>query len=229
MGRVQTKHLLHWSSRREGRGLEALRVIKIDGRHEYREWVRQRGKLRDQLESIASWEELSVLTNTSFAKIVCTTERIPRLDFPDRLPASLVNLPEPKRTKIWLAECFVADSAAEISQDELWELYTLTMDAVSPKRRKLSATDLLNLVPNVIAGARTGQGTSYVVKGMRRWKRAHHGGVSMASSASASSASRPPAAIANIGRANAAATSQASAGSNPLKRKIEVVDLAEYP
>ena len=34
--RVQTRKLLHWSSRREGKGPEVLRVSKSDGHHEYR-------------------------------------------------------------------------------------------------------------------------------------------------------------------------------------------------
>lgn len=227
--RVQTRHPLHWSSRREGKGPEVLRVNKTDGHHEYKEWQRQRGKIRDRLKSIAPWEELSMLTGSSSAKIVCTTDRIPRLDFPDRLPSSLVNLSEPKRMKTWLAECFVADPAAQITQAELWEIYTLTMDAVSPKRQKLSATDFFNLVPNAIAGARTEAGTPYVVKGMRRWKRSPDAGADDTTSALAGAQRSASVAVANGGRGNDAANTQAAAGSHSLKRKIDVVDLAESP
>ena len=194
------------------------------------EWVRQRGKVRDQLKSIATWEELSILLGDTVAEITCTTKLIPRLSFPDRIPASLASLSEPNRTKTWLAECFVADPAAHISQMELWEIYMLTMDAVPSKHQKLSATSFLNLVPDVIAGARTEKGTPYVVKGMPRWKRRQDAGASLALNASSQGAARqPPVAVANKGRENAEVTSQDNGRSNPLKRKVEVIDLASSP
>lgn len=100
--RVQTKNLIHWHSRREGKGPEVLRVSKTDGNSEYKQWVLQRAKFRDRVKSVASWQDLCILLGNSFAEVMCTTKLIPRLKFSDHLPASLPVLVEPERTKRWL-------------------------------------------------------------------------------------------------------------------------------
>lgn len=227
LGRVQTKNLLTWSHQREGKGPEVLRVSKTDGHYEYNLWESQRAVVKNKLSSVAAWPDLSALLDQSFADIVCTAKMIPRLKFPDRLPPNLPSLKEPARTRTWIAECLVADSTATMTQHELWEIYALTMRAVPSKINMLPAVQMLNMVPETIAGASIESGPAYIVKGVRRW-------TSGRDSSNTCEQNRAP--LAPVLNPQAPTTEGSlpqqgheSLSANPRKRRIDVVDLCDSP
>lgn len=210
--RIRTKNLVTWSSQREGKGPEVLRVSKTDGHVEHKAWLRARAGFRDKVKTVASWRDLDVLLGNSFVEIVCTTRLIGRIKLPKRLLPALTGFREPERIRKWLREHFVADACTTLPQQDLWYIYKMTFEVMPSPHEKFPAAELLSMVPEVIPGAGVEVGAPFFMRGLRVRTRARDGDGSGQANA------RPP---------NSAFT--ASTKDTSVKRKIDVVDLCASP
>jgi len=170
-----------------------------------------------------------MLLGSSFVQIMCMARVIPTVKFPDRVPAALPTLEEPERTKVWVRHCLVADCDGVLGQAELASVYDHTMKSFTTQVKPLSAAEMFNIIPTIYAGAIIESSTRPVIKGIRRWE-LHRDSSSHTTGVAPGAEERAPLAALNgfnNGQGPYEEDKMADPGTttNPLKRKIEVIDL----
>jgi hypothetical protein len=233
---IQTRNLLYWNWQMQGAGPVDLKITKTDGHFEHHHWAVAREIVRTQLSIVGSWAELEPILGDSAVEILCTTKAIPNRRFPGRLPGNLALPIEPHRTNIWMRDCLVHDPDSTVAQAELWDVYSHMMacgPSFSFSVPTLSPTeffDALHTIPGVTA---TNENGWYEFRGIRVWDRIKDGDVASTSThaTNGTSAARTPLApvLNTPGPLAIQQSNQKDTQStvNPLKRKIEVVDLSD--
>ena len=214
---------------------QTIELTKLTGHYEFTQWLNARSTVCVKLTMVGTWDVLQHLLRDYFVDIMCMAKVIPRISFPERVPANLPGLAEPERSKAWIKECLVPDANAIIDKKTLWNTYTETMAAVPSRTPPLSIDSFLKVLPTAWAGVIVEGAESKLVKGVRRWERRRDGSTPDQSPypCDAGPHARPPLApVINPNEKDAAANGEGidfTSSMNPLKRKIEVVDLCDSP
>lgn len=222
---LRSKGLVRIQLQSVGRSAVALQITKTTGYWAFQTWIARRAAVRKEINLVGSWEEMKELLGDRFVEIVCMAKLIPRLHFPEIVPADLPQLLEPERSKVWIRECLMPCPDAIIDQKELWDVYIEVVAAVPSTTPPLSAVEFCDLVPVVWPEATIQGGERPVVMGVRRWEKWRDGISARVSNDQASDAtgSRMPLAPISNAQERPAVLGEAQPA-NALKRKAEVID-----